>query len=346
MQAVSADNTTATTGNVRSTKDKSYRAFPLGELGGRFLRAKRGQFTTATYNTYETMLDKLARYFPEHDISDLEPPEGRELLAQFLDETWGGAKARTFNKNLSMVKEFFKWLRLQDLMVGDPTIALERHKARDVARETFSEDDCELIIEAQPSRRDRIALRLLLNFGLRKSSLRAVQYKHFDHEKRWLQVFSKGEKINWLPLPDPELWDELEAWEVEAGVDPQEYLLNRRHQTPVYLSTSASKKKGKAPDRYHVTEYRDQPMGVHGAHDWWYQCLERAGLVAQGQRSGERMHKARHTAGQRVMDKTRGNVKAVQKMLGHADPETTLRTYVDWENYQLEDVLTDIFESD
>ena len=43
-------------------------------------------------------------------------------------------------------------------------------------------------------------------------------------------------------------------------------------------------------------------MGVHGLHDWWYGCLELAGIVAKGQRSGERMHKARHTAGQRVLD--------------------------------------------
>jgi integrase len=58
--------------------------------------------------------------------------------------------------------------------------------------------------------------------------------------------------------------------------------------------------------------------GVHGLHKWWYRCVERAGVVAEGQTSGERMHKARHTAGQRVLDHTRGNLKAVQKLLGHS----------------------------
>ena len=32
------------------------------------------------------------------------------------------------------------------------------------------------------------------------------------------------------------------------------------------------------------------------------------------------MHKARHTAGQRALDAT-GNLKAVQKLLGHESPE-------------------------
>jgi site-specific recombinase XerC len=47
-----------------------------------------------------------------------------------------------------------------------------------------------------------------------------------------------------------------------------------------------------------------------------YSCLANAGVVPTGTTSGERMHKARHTAGQRVLDAT-GNLKAVQKLLGH-----------------------------
>jgi integrase len=35
------------------------------------------------------------------------------------------------------------------------------------------------------------------------------------------------------------------------------------------------------------------------------------------------MHKARHTAGQRVLDQTRGSLKAVQTLLGHASISTT-----------------------
>ena len=42
------------------------------------------------------------------------------------------------------------------------------------------------------------------------------------------------------------------------------------------------------------------------------------------------MHKARHTAGQRVLDAT-GNLKAVQKLLGHASIQTTGDIYTDWD---------------
>ena len=47
------------------------------------------------------------------------------------------------------------------------------------------------------------------------------------------------------------------------------------------------------------------------------------------------MHKARHTAGQRLLDATEGNLKAVQKLLGHASIQTTGDVYTDWDIEQL-----------
>jgi site-specific recombinase XerC len=82
-------------------------------------------------------------------------------------------------------------------------------------------------------------------------------------------------------------------------------------------------------------------MGVHGMHLWWYGCLERAGIVAEGATSGERMHKARHTTGQRVLGAT-GDLKAVQKLLGHASIQSTGDVYADWDIDQLAATLADV----
>ena len=50
------------------------------------------------------------------------------------------------------------------------------------------------------------------------------------------------------------------------------------------------------------------------------------------------MHMARHTAGQTVLDKT-GNLKAVQKLLGHSSITTTGDIYTDWDIDQLEQTM-------
>jgi site-specific recombinase XerC len=91
--------------------------------------------------------------------------------------------------------------------------------------------------------------------------------------------------------------------------------------------------------------FHDQPMGQHGAHDWWYGCLERAGVVAHGVTSGEKMHKARHTAGQRVLNRT-GNLKAVQRLLGHASIQTTGDIYTDRDVDQLAETMLDVLAED
>jgi Phage integrase family len=73
--------------------------------------------------------------------------------------------------------------------------------------------------------------------------------------------------------------------------------------------------------------------------------LTAAGIVATGTTSGERMHKARHTAGQRVLDAT-GNLKAVQKLLGHSSIHTTGEIYADWDIDQLARTLADVLTDD
>ena len=53
----------------------------------------------------------------------------------------------------------------------------------------------------------------------------------------------------------------------------------------------------------------------------------------------------RYTAGQRVLDAT-GNLKAVQKLLGHESIQTTGDIYTDWDVEQLADSLMEAVQDD
>src|SRR2546421_8688658 len=61
-------------------KNKAYRAFPLGQEAGAYLRHNRGRLLPNTYKTYESCLDKLARHFADLEIAAFEPPIGTEPL--------------------------------------------------------------------------------------------------------------------------------------------------------------------------------------------------------------------------------------------------------------------------
>src|SRR4051794_7842366 len=165
-------------------RDKSYQLLPLGQEAAVYLRVKRKRLTDASYRDYEGCLDKLARYFADLRVEDFEPPIGTERLEEFLDAQWGLKSPRTYNKNLSIVTDFFRFHILRGRLHGNPTLAIERARKRDVHRATFTADQRRAIIAEQPEIRDRLALRLLLDYGLRKGALQRAQFKHFDHVRK------------------------------------------------------------------------------------------------------------------------------------------------------------------
>ncbi|MGH2912758.1 MAG: tyrosine-type recombinase/integrase [Solirubrobacteraceae bacterium] len=163
--------------------------------------------------------------------------------------------------------------------------------------------------------RDRVALRLLLDYGLRKGALRSVQIGHFDRQRCRLTIFTKGRKVRELPIPHAVFWTDLDCYVLESGAQPDHYLMAR------------------CTGRYRKIE-PTKPSGPNGLHSWWYRRLVAAGIVPSGTTRGERMHKARHTAGQCLLDAT-GNLKAVQQLLGHSSIQTTGDIYTDWDIDQL-----------
>lgn len=317
-------------------RDKSYRQYPLGQEAGHYLRFKRKRLTDSSYRDYESALDKLARFFPDLQLHDFEPPVGVERLEEFLDYQWGSQAPRTYNKSLSIMGDFFKWAVLKNKLHGDPTLPIERARSRQVYRTTFPGDQRRAIVADGPSvedlLRDRIALRLLLDYGIRKGALKTIQFRHFDHQRRRITIFTKGQKVRELPVPDPALWMDLERHILDVEARPDHFLMPRRKAIP-----------NRGVSVMHT--FPGEPMGDHGLHDWWYRCLTRAGVVADGVTRGERMHKARHTAGQRVLDKT-GNLKAVQKLLGHTSIQTTADIYTDWDIDALTETMRLVVEDD
>jgi integrase/recombinase XerC len=309
-------------------RDKSYQSSAIGQHTAAYLRAKRKRLTELSFIDYESSLDKLARFFPDLELADLEPPAGTTLVEEFLDATWGSKAARTYNKNLSIAKDFFKWHVIRGNLHGDPTTPIEPARPGEVYRTTFTADQRKAIIASAADRRDRIALHLLLDYGIRKGALTAVRFKHFDHQRKRLTIFTKGQKVRDVPIPDPSFWMDLERLILDTEAQPAHFLMQRRKSNGAYATLDPTK-----------------PKGAHGMHDWWYRRLAAAGVVEPGTTSGEKMHKSRHTAGQRVLDTT-GNLKAVQKLLGHKSIATTGDIYADWDIDQLNHTMESVLAAD
>jgi len=348
----------------------------LPRAAATYIMFKRKRLTAASERGYQTILNEFSKHHPGATLGDFEPPRGNILIEDFLTARWGDSAPRTYNKAHSVLCDFFSWHVARDTMQRDPMATIERAKARPPRRITFSKAQVAAIFAANHEPHDQIALRLLLHYAIRKGALRGVQFDHFDHEKRTLTVFTKGEQFHTLPIVEDRIWELID----DLGEPGHHYLLPRRllrKRISPSRAEFAAASDHLGDFLFALTEIEDtacaaelatllahaertlpllslmveaaairehvfpaEPMGEHGAHLWWYRCLWRAGVVEPGTTSGRKLHSARHTAIQAVLDTT-GNLRAAQAVAGHKNVGTTGDNYTDWTEGQTEKTLRD-----
>jgi integrase len=350
---------------------------PLQDHVDAYMRYKKLRLTPASQRGYAGTLRELVRFFPSEKLSDFEPPKGTHLIEDFLVTKWGERAGRTLNKNLTVLSDFFKWHVLRENMLRDPTLSIEKARVPELRHATYTPEQRARILAVNPAPRDQIAIRLLFDYGLRKGSLLSITFGNFDPAKRRVSFHMKGDRFHSVPIPDERVWQLLERLNGPADhyLMCKQVLRKRRPpQRKVFREVDAAiAAAGESADRisddscmfevqwaeaaldtarewlaladdaasYQVIEsWPDLPMGEHAMHDLWYHWLQRAGIVEKGVTRGARIHTARHTAGQRVLEVT-GNLKAAQQVLGHKNISTTGNTYTDWDEH-LDATMADV----
>ena len=79
------------------------------------------------------------------------------------------------------------------------------------------------------------------------------------------------------------------------------------------------------------------PLTAQGLQRIWYKAVELAGLPKMS------IHSARHTIAVHLLKKT-GNLRQVQKQLGHASPATTANMYADVSFEDMQSGLNGLYE--
>lgn len=324
----SSGGTWATSGTVaHAIRDRSYQDCPLGLVVADYLRWKQMEQGRAdtTLRDYEIPLAYLCLDYPMLELKAFEPPAGRKLIREFLDRHWGsGAPAhprtktgagkrapRTRKKNRDILSDFFKYCVVEDLITGSPTVGIAASSDVQKRRDVYAVGEPERILQACDFDRERCAVALLWEYGLRKSELRLLRLKDYDVHRRTLTVTGKRGKTRYLPVEDPELVQILDAhWALRlAEGSTDEYLL--------YPYKVGPKHQADGPRLEVLWEDRRKPMSDSMAHRWWKRRLAAAGV------SQERtMHEMRHTAATDLLRSGAG-IEIVRDMLGHADIQTT-----------------------
>jgi integrase len=314
-------------------KDKSYRSTPLGLEVARYIRWKRNEWgaTKETLRDYEAALAKLALFFADLELRDLETPVGTERLRECWDYYWGERSPRTRKKIRSVWNDFFDWAIREDRGIrGNPSRAMSAPKGRGVKREPFADSLVEKVVAAQTYLADSLGVRLVLQYGVRRGELADVRFRDFDFERRQLVLTGKGEKVRHIGIVEPAFWRDLGAAELDLGgrdTIADWFLIHKRERRGLK-----------------VFYWPSQGYVARSLHTWWYDRLEAAGIVGgkdSGTRRGLNMHRGRHTVATEIL-RGSGNIVAAQKLLGHADSSTTEEHYASFDTDDVSKVLRSV----
>jgi len=293
-------------------RDRSYRATPLGALVGRYVRWLRNEWgaTPATVRDYEAVLARMALTLADLDPLAVTIEDLREVI-----DLWADREARTRAKVTSVIRAFWAWAEEQDHVPLSPAAKLRRPRAPRKAAPLLPLHADAQLLAACVRPRDRVALLLLLDLGLRRSELAGVRVRDLDLGRRELTVLGKGQKARVLPLRGRVVL-ELEAW----SMTPLE-LVGRPPELDDFLLYPEKRTAGGRV----LAAYPKRRLQPTSMHRWWYGRLSAAGLVGAGVTAGLNMHRARHTF---ATDLRRvAGIDAASQALGHSSLDTTLSIY-------------------
>ncbi len=225
----------------------------------------------------------------------------RDDLVDFLAGLYRGKlESRTVARNLVTLRNFFRFAKIQEQIVADPSLNLESPKIRRTLPGYLRLEEVERLL-AQPDAntplglRDRAMLEVLYSTGLRVSELIGLRVTDVDAKVGCIRCIGKGDKERIVP-----------AGRKALGI-VEKYLRDARPKLlPKGVSIAALfvNRRGRALSRVGVWKI----------------------LSAYGKQAGLRValtpHMLRHSFATHLLERG-ADLRSVQLMLGHADISTT-----------------------
>lgn len=264
--------------------------------------AREGALSEATQQAYRRDLEALSAWCDKQAIVLIASLDTSALRAFAAAEHRRGLSARSIQRRLSGLRRFFKALRQQGLIKGDPTEGIKAPKVRRKLPEALDIDQVMSLLNIPDTSllglRDKAMLELFYASGLRVSELKGLTWGDFDFEEGLVRVMGKGKKERLIPVGRYAL-EALSHWRTQLPPATQDVFTNP-HGRP--LTVRAIQKR---------VAYWSQKQGLdQRVHP----------------------HQLRHSFASHILQSS-GDLRAVQELLGHANLSTTqIYTHLDYQH--------------
>jgi integrase/recombinase XerD len=225
----------------------------------------------------------------------------RDALMEFLSSLYRqNLESKSVARNLVTLRNFFRFLQIQQVIENDPALNLESPKIRRSLPGYLRLEDVDRLLKQPDDKtplglRDRAMLEVLYSTGLRVSELIHLRTADLDAKVGCIRCIGKGDKERIVPVGK------------KALAVVERYLRDARPKLA----------KKHAPSPMLFVNRRGQPLTRVGV--WKI-------LSDHGKRAGFRMaltpHMLRHSFATHLLERG-ADLRSVQLMLGHSDISTT-----------------------
>lgn len=218
-------------------------------------------------------------------LNDISPADIRIYLGEF-----NHLKKSSLGGKLSIIKSFFKWLFNEEIIRYDPALKIKPPKVEKRMPKSLTIENLELMRESCKTLRERVFLEVMYATGCRLGEVKRLNISDIDFQSNSCRVIGKGNK-------------EREVYfSFKAMYHLEKYIKNRKDNCEA-LMISSKKPYRRLCDR--AIQREIERIGKH------------AGLKVSP-------HDLRRTFAMLTLNNG-ASLIAIQELLGHENPETTLK---------------------
>jgi integrase/recombinase XerC len=162
-------------------------------------------YSAHTILSYETDLVSLVQFLHQEGIDSFEHVHKeslREFISSLLD---GGFSQRSIARKIASMRSFFKYLRRQKIIDGNPALVLITPKVAKRLPSFLDEESVQQLIlspdrSAPNGKRDTAILELFYSTGIRLSELIGLNISDLKQEEGLVKIRGKGRKERIVPV--------------------------------------------------------------------------------------------------------------------------------------------------
>lgn len=254
-----------------------------------FIAAKRIEGRSEkTLEYYKSVIGKTVESI-DKTVKHITTEDLRKYLSNYQEKK--GSSKVTIDNMRRILSSFFGWLEDEELIIKSPVRRIHKVKASKVIKETYTDEELELMRNSCEEIRDVAIIDFLASTGMRVGELVQLNIEDIDFEERECTVLGKGDK------------ERIVYFDARSKLHLKQYINSRCDKNPaLFVSLNDPHKRLKIGGIERRLKKIGKNLGIDNVHP----------------------HRFRRTLATVAIDKGMP-IEQLQQLLGHQRIDTTLQ---------------------